>query len=63
MKKLVKDKLTNKTLNAEHALQILKHTIDIVLIHNISDICLNNLTQMMKDILDYKQIADNSNTY
>jgi hypothetical protein len=62
MKRIVKEKLQNKTLQPDHALEILKHTIDLVLVNNISEICLNNLTHMIKDILDYKHIADNSNS-
>lgn len=60
MKKLVKDKLTDKTLSAEQALEILKHIIDLVLLNKVSDVCLNNLNLLIKDILDYKLIADNS---
>jgi hypothetical protein len=60
MKRIIKEQLTNKNLSPEHALDILKHTIDLVLVNHISDVVLNNLTHMIKDILDYKQIADNS---
>ena len=63
MKRIIKDRLSNKTLTPDNALEILKHTIDLVLVNPISDVCLNNLTHMIKDILDYKQIADNSNDH
>jgi hypothetical protein len=60
MKKMIKEKLQNKSLLPEYALEILKHIIDLVLVNHISEVCLNNLMQIIKDILDYKQIADNS---
>ena len=60
LKKSVKDRLIEKKLNPEHALEILKNIIDLLLTSNLSDICSHNFSILVRDILDYKQIADNS---
>jgi hypothetical protein len=60
LKKLIKDRLNTDSIQFEEAVEILKYNISLIISNTLSDICVNNFTITIQDLLNFKPICDNS---
>lgn len=59
LRKAIKNKIAEKKITKEIAIDILKFYIDLILTSNLSDVCLQNTSASIQDLLNFKTVSDN----
>lgn len=59
LRKIVKNRIQDKSLSREYAIEILKYFVDVVLTSNLSDTSLQNLTLSLQDLLNFRLVSEN----
>lgn len=61
LRKLIKNKIQERAITKEIAIELLKMYIEVILTNTLSEVCLQNIAMTLQDILNFRLVSENKN--